>query len=102
LLDITRETSRIKAFRLSDAIVYLYAKDIRFVLLTCLLLGFSFWCFFVPEPLLVKPDALCSPDLGLIVKVVRETFVDQICSEHHVPSPCDCGEPLKSSGQGPI
>lgn len=42
----------------------------------------------------MKPDALFSTDLGLVVKVVRETFVDQICSEHHVPSPCDCGEPL--------
>lgn len=48
----------------------------------------------------MKPDALFSTDLGLVVKVVRETFVDQICSEHHVPSPCDCGEPLNKVARG--
>jgi hypothetical protein len=41
LADLTRETTRIKDFRLSETIVYSYARDIRFVLLTCWLLGFS-------------------------------------------------------------
>lgn len=35
LADLTRETTRIKDFRLSETIVYSYARDIRFVLLTC-------------------------------------------------------------------
>jgi hypothetical protein len=39
--DINRETSRIKAFRLSDAIVYSYWKDMRFVLALCAMIGFS-------------------------------------------------------------
>lgn len=43
----------------------------RFVLLTCLLLGFAFlWSFSVPERLLVKPDAICSPDQELVVREI--------------------------------
>lgn len=53
----------------------------------------------VPEQLLEKPGALCSPDLGEVVRVVRETFVNKICSLHHVPSPCDCGEPLNHTAK---
>lgn len=99
LADVTRETFRIKEFRLSDAIVYSYFRDMRFVLLTCLLMGFSLWWFYVPEQLLEKPAALCSPDLGQVVRVVRDTFVNQISSNHHVSSPCDCGEPLNNTAK---
>lgn len=61
LADVTRETGRIKEFRLNDALLYSYMYDLRFVLLTCLVIGFSIWWMAVPEPLLESPKALCSP-----------------------------------------
>lgn len=97
LADICRESKRIKEFRLSDAIVYSYCKDNRFVLFICILLGFTIWWGVAPEPLLLKPEALSSPDLKLLVKVVKDTFLFRVCSSHpHVSSPCDCGEPLNN------
>lgn len=33
------------------------------------------------------------------MKVVRETFVKKICSNHHVSSPCQCGEPLNNTAR---
>lgn len=77
-----------------DALTYSYNRDIRFVLLICLLLGFSIWWFLAPELLLFKPAALCSPDLDRIVRVIRETYLNQVCSTHQVPLPCECGYPL--------
>ncbi len=87
LADSGRRTSRIKAFGLADALLHAYLRDIRFVLITCLLIGFSLWWLHVTEELLIKPMALTSPDLELLVRVARETFLDHICSLHHVPSP---------------
>lgn len=49
LADITRESHRIKSFRLRDAITYSYWRDLRFVLVLCALLGFSLWWFIAPE-----------------------------------------------------
>ena len=64
------------------------------------MIGFSVWWCSAPEPLLVKPGALCSPDLELLFKVVKDTFVNHVCSSHpQVTSPCDCGEPLNSAAR---
>lgn len=61
------------------------------------MIGFSLWWFVAPEPLLLKPEALTTPDMRLLFKVVRDTFVNKVCSSHpEVSSPCDCGEPLNS------
>ena len=27
---------------------------------------------------------------------VQDTFINRVCSSHHVTSPCECGEPLNS------
>lgn len=51
------------------------------------------------EPLLLKPEALCAPDLELLSRVVKDTFVERVCSYHHVSSPCDCGEPLNKAAR---
>ena len=91
---VTKKSSRIKEFKLSDAIVYSYFKDIRFITLVCLLIGFSAWWILVPEQLLEGPGVLCSPPD--IARLVKDTFIDQVCSEHHVSSPCDCGEPINN------
>nr|POE44790.1 hypothetical protein CFP56_76685 [Quercus suber] len=77
LADVTRETGRIKEFRLNDALLYSYMYDLRFVLLTCLVIGFSIWWMAVPEPLLESPKALCSPDLEMLVNVARDTYVNK-------------------------
>jgi hypothetical protein len=90
---VTKKSSRIKKFKLSDAIVYSYFKDIRFVTLVCLLIGFSAWWVLVPEQLLEGPGVLCSLD---IARLVKDTFIDQVCNEHHVSSPCDYREPINN------
>lgn len=42
----------------------------------------------------LKPAAVCSPDLKLISRVLRDTYIDKVCSTHiNVKSPCLCGEP---------
>ncbi|KAF3965442.1 hypothetical protein CMV_010366 [Castanea mollissima] len=97
LADVTREMSRIKEFRLNDALLYSYMYDLRFALLTCLVIGFSIWWMAVPEPLLESPKALCSPNLEMLVNVARDTYVNKVCSTHSLPSPCECGEPLNNS-----
>jgi len=45
LADVLKEASRIKKFRLAEAIAhsYLNLTDIRFVTLVCLLIGFGIW-----------------------------------------------------------
>jgi hypothetical protein len=97
LADITRNTSRVKAFCLQNAIIYSYFKDIRFVLVLCAMIGYSVWWVTAPEQLLHKPEALASPDLQLIINVVKDTYVNHVCSTHHLPSPCECGEPLNKT-----
>jgi hypothetical protein len=74
--------------------VYSYLRDIRFVTLTCLLIGISMWLIDVPTLLFQKTVAFQSPDLGLIVRVMKDTYVNKVCYQHAVPSPCECGEPL--------
>ena len=72
LADITRKSSRIKDFRLEDGILYSYWRDPRFVSAVCAIIGFAAWWGLAPEPLLQKPEALCAPDLKLVVQVVKE------------------------------
>ncbi|KAM7249646.1 hypothetical protein ACFE04_011477 [Oxalis oulophora] len=90
---VTKKSFIIKEFKLSDAIVNSYFKDIKFVTLVCLLIGFSTWWILVTEQLLEGPGVLCSPD---IARLMKYTLIDQVCSEHHVSSPCNCGEPINN------
>lgn len=92
------KTSRIKEFSLCEALQYSYFRDHRFAILTCLMLSFGLWSMLVPEPLALKPAVLSSVDLGLIVKVAKNAFIEEVCSKHpHILSPCECGEPLNST-----
>lgn len=68
LADVTRATSRIKSFKLSHALMYSYRLDLRFSLITCLLLGFSVWWLCVPDQVLEAPRLLWSPHLAEGVK----------------------------------
>ena len=95
--DIRGLSSRIKTFRLSDALTYSYMKDIRFSIALCAILGFSMWWIIAPEPLLLKPEALTSPDINLLYNVSKDTFINKVCSTHPlIKSPCECGEPLNN------
>lgn len=87
-----------KEFSLCEALQYSYFRDHRFAILTCLMLSFGLWSMLVPEPLALKPAVLSSVDLGLIVKVAKNAFIEKVCSNHpHILSPCECGEPLNST-----
>lgn len=85
LTDITRKEARIRTFGLSEAMVLAYLKDHRFVLLTCLLLGFSAWWMLLPEPLLVHPSVCCSPEYSSIIK---GALSEEICPMRHLGFPC--------------
>lgn len=100
LADVFRETGRIKSFKLKHAILYSYFWDIRFVILLSIILGFSIWTYIAPDPLLNKPGALCSPDLPFLLRVIKNTYINHICSNHpDVSSPCYCGEPLNNTAR---
>lgn len=64
-------SARIKCFRLRDAIVYSYWRDMRFVLVVCA------FCLVVFS---LKSAALSAPDVHLLFQVVKDTFVDRVCS----------------------
>lgn len=100
LADICRESGRIKSFQISDAILLSYYKDIRFVIFISILFGFTIWGVIAPEPLLLKPLALSSPNIKFIIDVLKDTYVNHVCSTHHdVSSPCECGEPLNKTAR---
>lgn len=97
LADFMRKTSRIKEFHLSNAIVYSYVRDMRFVFATCLLIGIELWWALAPEPLLLRPDAFAAHDFQSVVQIIKDTFVKHVCSSHpEVSSPCPCGEPINN------
>jgi hypothetical protein len=97
ITNITRETSRIKSFRLVDAIMYSYFRDIRFLLVLCLALGFSIWWALAPEPLLLKPIALSSPNVSYLYNAVMDTYYTKVCISHpNMSLPCECGSPINS------
>lgn len=58
------------------------------------------WWGLAPEPLLLKPDALTSPDIHTLYTVVKDTFINKVCSTHPlISSPCECGEPLNNEAR---
>lgn len=97
LADALREGCRVKSFRLCDALNYSYSSDLRFVHIFCLLLGFAIWWDSVPPEVLYHPGVLSSPDIKEVVRVAKDTFEYHICSDHQVPTPCPCGEPLNKA-----
>lgn len=99
--DSLEEASRIKSFRLEEALVLAYGRDIRFVLAVCAMIWFWIWWYMAPEPLLLTPRALSAPDLPLVTNVVKDTFViNKVCNLHpEISSPCPCGEPLNNTAR---
>lgn len=97
---ILRDNSRIKEFRLQDAILHSYIYDIRFISALCVLLGFSIWCTFAPEPLVLQPLSLSAdPKIEYLNNIVTDTYVNKICSSHpgdNISLPCSCGSPLNN------
>lgn len=95
IADVCCDMGRIKSLTLSDAIIYSYCRDIRFVLILCIFFGFSLWMFIAPEPLLKYPNGWLSPTL---IDVIKDTYVNHICITHpEVISPCECGEPFNQT-----
>lgn len=94
LLDAVGRCARIRDIGLGEALIYSFRLDSRFILLVCLLTGFSLYCFNVPLAFLENPSLIHAPNLGLLTEIGRDTFVDLVCTEHRTPSPCECGEPL--------
>lgn len=95
LADITRPGSRIKEFMLSDAIVYSYFSNLRFVTALCLIIGgCAFWGM-APCLLFVNPTKAIFPEGGSMIQLVKDTFIDYVCCTHKLSSPCEsCNEPL--------
>lgn len=93
-------SSRIIDFRLRDAIAFSLKRDIRFSIAILSILGFTIWWGIAPEPLLLKPEALISPDIHTLYTVAKDTFINKVCSSHPlISSPCECGEPLNNEAK---
>lgn len=109
LADILREGSRIKVFRMKDAILHSYLYDMRFLTLIILQLGFALWWALVPEQFFLHPSVLTSPsflqpssDIRSLYDVIVDTFREKVCSSHpgeNRPLPCQCGSPLNKSAE---
>ncbi|KAL4389938.1 hypothetical protein AHAS_Ahas03G0095100 [Arachis hypogaea] len=81
-----------------EAIRYSYLRDSCFIICLCAMTCFGIWWNIAPKQLFLRLHALCFPDLSTLLRVARDTFYHQICSIHpHVPSPCECGEPLNNA-----
>lgn len=57
------KSSKIKEFSLSEAIMYSYLKDIIFVFLLCLLLGFAAWWAYIPKEVYLYPWTTMNPEV---------------------------------------
>ncbi|KAI5671640.1 hypothetical protein M9H77_12004 [Catharanthus roseus] len=66
--------SRIKPFRLIDAITHSLKNDIRLCIALCAMLGFPMWWGIAPEPLLLKPESLTSPDIYTLYIVMSKDW----------------------------
>lgn len=83
--DATRVSARTRAFGLTHALNLSYAKDHRFILLTCLLVGFGLWWAVFPEPLLWQPSACCSPEYA---SMIRDPLNLGVCPLRFLGFPC--------------
>lgn len=97
LQDAVGREARIRDIGFSQALSYSYYLDSRFILLVCLLLGFSVYCALVPRAFLEAPHVICYPDLGELIKIGKDTYFNHKCSLHATPSPCSCGESLNKA-----
>lgn len=57
-----------------------------------MLIGYSIWWLNTPEQILQAPGVLSSPGVGSLIQMVKDTFINNVCHEHQVPVPCECGE----------
>jgi hypothetical protein len=53
---------------MKEALLQSYMRNLRFMLLTCLLLAMSAWWALLPERLLTQPVASCSADYAQALK----------------------------------
>ena len=58
----------------------------------CLMIEFSIWWFNVPDLILKVPLVLTKLELGGVIDIVKDTFINGVCADHKNPSPCECGE----------
>ena len=92
LADIMRRTSRVKS-RYSNQLIW---DIMHYKTLMCVMIGFSIWWYNVPDQILNVPFVLTKPELGGLIDMIKDTFINGVCIEHKNPSPCECGE-LKNS-----
>lgn len=95
IADIMRNTSRVKG-RFN---AQLYWDSMHYKTIICLFIGYSIWWLNTPDIILQAPGVLTRPELGGLIKIVKDTFINHVCHEHQVPSPCECGERVNTVAQ---
>lgn len=70
LVNAISESSRIKRFSLPEGIMCAYTRDMRLILLICLLIGFTAWWAYIPAE--VTPRVCMKPDSVDTLKAVAE------------------------------
>lgn len=88
-LGTIKEKSRRKTYTLAEAINRSHSRDVMGLLYLCLLIGFTAWWVFLPEQIIWLPFSSLDADF---VTIVKETFVDRICSYQDVGDRCLCDD----------
>lgn len=83
--DATRRSGRTRDFNISEAMFLAYIRDHRFILLTCLLIGFGAWWALLPEKIFIHPSVSCSPEYASLLK---DALSPGVCPMRDLKFPC--------------
>lgn len=99
-LALTVQNPRIVDLNLKNTLKYSYMRDLRFISLTALAIGMTAWWAMTPYPILSNPLSIyLTPDPEMLIRGVRDTFINKVCTVHNLPSPCECSEPLNKTAK---
>lgn len=99
-LAVSVQNPKIVNLSLKHTLKYSYMRDLRFISLTALAIGMTGWWAMTPYPILENPLSLyLTPDPEMLIRGVKDTFINKVCTVHNLPSPCECSEPLNKTAQ---
>lgn len=99
-LAFTVKNPRIVNFDLKYTLKYSYMRDLRYISLTALAIGLTAWWAMTPYPILSDPLSIyLTPDPEMLIRGVKDTFINKVCTVHNLPTPCECSEPLNKTAK---
>ena len=92
--DAMRRDTYFQSFTLADSFVQSYVRDLRFILVVCLLQGFTIWWAQTHSLLLMRPDLCCSPHHLEVVRQATSCPMVQIGYDF-CPHSLHCAQVIK-------